>query len=78
MIPWRGCVKKNSLFYKTENGAVVGVLFVSLIHTCELNGIHSFDYLTELLRHAEEPVGADALELPRDLGTIGGVRGCVI
>ena len=27
---------------------------MSLIHTCELNGVHSFDYLTELLRHAEE------------------------
>jgi len=36
------------------NGAEVGDLFMSLIHTCELNGVHSFDYLTELLRHAEE------------------------
>ena len=27
---------------------------MSLIHTCELNGVNSFDYLTELLRHAEE------------------------
>ena len=46
--------RKNSLFYKTVNGAEVGDLFMSLIHTCELNGVHSFDYLTELLRHAEE------------------------
>ena len=46
--------RKNSLFYKTEKGAEVGDLFMSLIHTCELNGVHSFDYLTELLRHAEE------------------------
>jgi hypothetical protein len=46
--------QKNSLFYKTENGAEVGDLFMSLIHKCELNGVHSFDYLTELLRHAEE------------------------
>jgi transposase len=46
--------RKNSLFYKTENGAEVGDLFMSLIHTCELNGANPFDYLTELLRHAEE------------------------
>jgi transposase len=46
--------RKNSLFYKTVKGAEVGDLFMSLIHTCELNGAYSFDYLTELLRHAEE------------------------
>jgi transposase len=28
--------RKNSLFYKTENGAEVGDLFMSLIHTCHL------------------------------------------
>ena len=33
--------RKNSLFYKTENGAEVGDLFMSLIHTCELNGANS-------------------------------------
>ena len=27
---------------------------MSLIHTCELNGANSFDYLTELQRHARE------------------------
>ena len=27
---------------------------MSLIHTCDLNGANSFDYLTELQRHAEE------------------------
>ncbi len=46
--------RKNSLFYKTMNGAHVGDLFMSLIHTCELNGANPFDYLTELQRHAEE------------------------
>ncbi len=46
--------RKNSLFYKTENGAQVGDLFMSLIHTCELNGAKAFDYLTELQKHAEE------------------------
>ena len=46
--------RKNSLFYKTRKGAQMGDLFMSLIHTGELNGANSFDYLTELLRHAEE------------------------
>jgi hypothetical protein len=34
--------------------ARVGDLFMSLIHTCELNRANPFDYLTELLRYAEE------------------------
>jgi transposase len=43
--------RKNALFYKTMNGARVGDLFMSLIHTCELNKVNPFDYLTGLLRH---------------------------
>jgi transposase len=46
--------RKNALFYKTLNGAGVGDLFMSLIHTCELNGANPFDYLTQLQRHADE------------------------
>jgi len=48
------CHRKNSLFYKTLNGAHVGDLFMSLIHTCRLNDVNPFDYLTELQRHAEQ------------------------
>jgi hypothetical protein len=46
--------RKNSLFFKTLNGADVGDLYMSLIHTCELNEVNPFAYLTELQRHAEE------------------------
>jgi transposase len=46
--------RKNSLFYKTLNGAEVGDLYMSLIHSYELNDVNPFDYLTELQRHAEE------------------------
>ena len=46
--------RKNALFYRTLNGAQVGDLFMSLIHTAELCGANSFDYLTELQRHAPE------------------------
>ena len=44
--------RKNALFYKTLNGAHVGDMFMSLIHTCHLNDVNTFDYLTELQRHA--------------------------
>jgi transposase len=43
--------RKNALFYKTANGAHVGDLFMSLIHTCELAGTNAFEYLTTLQRH---------------------------
>ena len=46
--------RKNAYFYKTPNGARVGDLFMSLIHTCELNNVNPFDYLTELQKHANE------------------------
>ncbi|OHB64308.1 MAG: transposase [Planctomycetes bacterium RBG_13_60_9] len=46
--------RKNAYFYKTENGAHVGDLFMSLIHTCELNDVNPFEYLTELNKHASE------------------------
>ena len=44
--------RKNSLFYKTQNGAFVGDLYMSLIHTCELNGVNAFEYLTALLENS--------------------------
>lgn len=46
--------RKNSLFYKTENGAEVGDLFIALIHTCELNDVNPFDYLVELQKHGKD------------------------
>jgi hypothetical protein len=46
--------RKSSLFYKTQNGARVGDLFMTLIHTAELVGANPFDYLCELQRHAEQ------------------------
>jgi len=46
--------RKNSLFYKTDTGAGVGDLYMSLIHTCQLNAADPFDYLTQLQRHTKE------------------------
>jgi len=57
-------LRKNSLFYKTENGAHVGDMYMSLIHTAELNGVNAFDYLTQLMRHPEEVRRAPGQWLP--------------
>ena len=46
--------RKNALSYRTMNGAEVGDLFMTLIHTCGLNRVNPLDYLTELQRHAAE------------------------
>lgn len=43
--------RKNALFYKTRNGAHVGDLFMSLLHTCDLSSVNPFDYLTALQKH---------------------------
>jgi transposase len=45
--------RKNAYYYKTAKGARVGDMFMSLIHTCELNKINSFTYLTEIQKHDE-------------------------
>jgi transposase len=46
--------RKNALFYKTEHGAYIGDLFMSLIHTCNLAAINPFDYLVALQKHSSE------------------------
>lgn len=46
--------RKNAYFFKTEKGAAVGDLFMSLIATCSLNGVNPFDYLTELQKHSAD------------------------
>jgi hypothetical protein len=56
--------RKNALFYRTLNGAQVGDLFMSPIHTCHLCGANSFDYLTELQRLAEELAAKPADYMP--------------
>jgi len=56
--------RKNALFYRTLNGAQVGDLFMSLIHTCQLCGVNSFDYLIELQRHAQDLLANVAKWMP--------------
>jgi transposase len=56
--------RKNALFYKTQNGARVGDLFMSLIYTCQLNEVNPLDYLTQLQQHADRVAANPALWLP--------------
>jgi transposase len=56
--------RKNALFYKTQNGARVGDLFMSLIYTCQLNQANPFDYLTQLQQHADRVAAGPELWLP--------------
>jgi hypothetical protein len=60
--------RKNALFYKTQNGARVGDLFMSLIYTCQLNEANPFDYLTELQRRSEQLVASPQLWMPWNYG----------
>ena len=43
--------RRNSLFYKTTNGAKVGDCLMSIIQTARLAGINAFDYLNVLQNH---------------------------
>jgi transposase len=45
--------RKNSLFYKTQRGADVGDVYMSLVHTCYSSDASPIDYLTELQRNHE-------------------------
>jgi len=38
----------------------------TLIHTCQLCGANSFEYLTELLRHARQLAASPAEWMPRN------------
>jgi transposase len=56
--------RKNSLFYKTENGAAVGDMFTSFIHTCEMNEVNAYDYLIAVQKHADEASRKPAQWMP--------------
>ena len=56
--------RRNSMFYKTRNGARVGDMFMSLIYTCELCDANAFDYLNQLQLHAADVIKAPAQWMP--------------
>lgn len=48
--------RKNSYFFKTQNGARVGDIFMTIIHTCRLNKVNVFDYLNTLQQYSDTVV----------------------
>ena len=45
--------RKNSLFYRTQRGADVGDLFMTLVQTCRANAANPFDYMLAVVRNAQ-------------------------
>jgi len=56
--------RKNALFYRTLAGAHVGDVFMSLIHTAEMNHVAPFDYLVALQRNAAALAASPANWMP--------------
>lgn len=46
--------RKNSLFYKTEIGAKVGDILMSVVETCDNIDVNAFHYLVEIQNHKKE------------------------
>jgi hypothetical protein len=66
--------RKGSMFYKTVNGAEVGDIYMSLIHTCRLCDVNPFDYLNALQRNAQDASSHAARWLPWNYpGRLAGV-----
>jgi hypothetical protein len=56
--------RRNSLFYRSQRGADVGDLFMSVISTAQLCGENPLHYLTEVLRHSKAVADNPADWLP--------------
>ena len=52
--------RKNALFFRTEHGAAVGDILMSVIETCRVNGIRAGEYLLQVMRNRravwEDPI----------------------
>ena len=59
--------RKNSLGYKTQNGARLGDLFMSLIHTCRLCAGNPLDYLNALAAPCQGSAGTSDPVVPLEL-----------
>ena len=56
--------RRNSMFFKTQYGAEVGDIYMTLISTCELCGVNPFGYLQALQIHCPDVIATPALWLP--------------
>ena len=56
--------RKNCYFYRSERGALVGDLFMSMIQTSRLCGANPYHYITCLLRHADKAFASPSEWMP--------------
>ena len=56
--------RNNSLFYRSQRGAHVGDIYMSLIYTTELHGGNAFHYLTTLMLHEKAVADSPSDWLP--------------
>jgi transposase len=56
--------RKNSYFYKTEAGARIADILMSIIETCVLNEINPYDYLIAIQQHHEAALNHPEVWLP--------------
>jgi hypothetical protein len=56
--------RKNSYFYKTMNGAYVGDMYMSLIHSCNLNKTNPYNYLNFLEKYKTDVAENPQLWMP--------------
>lgn len=56
--------RKNSMFYKTENGAAVGDCLMSLSQTCVANGESPYEYFITLQKNSKHAAKNPQLWLP--------------
>jgi transposase len=47
-------MRKNSMFYKSEHGASISDLLMSLIESCRLNEVNAWHYLLTLVSRTAE------------------------
>lgn len=60
--------RKNSMFYKTRRGALVGDIYMSLIYSCELTSAGALDYLNQLQLHASDVAAQPDRWMPWNYG----------
>lgn len=56
--------RKNSLHYRTERGARVGDVFMSVVETCRGNGVNPFDYMLAVVRNGSAVRAAPGAWMP--------------
>jgi hypothetical protein len=56
--------RKNSYFYRSEDGAEAGDIFMSIIQTCAINKVSYFDYLVALQENQDEVIANPEKWLP--------------